>query len=107
MPFKLIISGVLQMFKKRKEEKIIWSTPDKNECRRGKNIWSTPDLKKCIEEKNIWCTPDHASGVDILPSAHKEMKYGFTEVSLFGKFPVTSMSNSLVFLKFKLASIWR
>ena len=68
MPFKLKISGVLQIFKKRKEEKIIWSTPDKNECRRGKNIWSTPDLKKCIEEKNIWCTPDHASGVDILPS---------------------------------------
>ena len=59
---------MLQIFKKGKEEKIIWSTPDKNECRRGKNIWSTPDFKKCIEEKNIWCTPDHASGVDILPS---------------------------------------
>ena len=51
MPFKLKISGVLQIFKKRKEEKIIWSTPDKNECRRGKNIWSTPDFNKCIEEE--------------------------------------------------------
>jgi hypothetical protein len=72
MPFKLKISGVLQIFKKRKEEKIIWSTPDKNECRRGKNIWSTPDFKKFIEEKNIWCTPDHRSGVNILPSQGRQ-----------------------------------
>jgi hypothetical protein len=46
MPFKLKISGVLQIFLKRKEEKMISSTPDKNECRRGKKYLEYSRLKK-------------------------------------------------------------
>ena len=55
---RILISGVLQIFKNSLKKKISGLLQINMNVEDKIKIWSTPDFRTSMDGKNIWCTPD-------------------------------------------------